>query len=199
MRRKYLFFAFAAVLTLILSNLAVSAQSGQLFGEVTMTQADGTVVPAAGANIDVYRSDLPGHFENKTDKKGKFTYAGLPFVGTYIIVASAPNARPDVIGRVKAGRETNYKLNLTPGDGKRPTEAEAKAMAAGGKSDDGGSAPSESTEDRKKREDLMAKNKEIEAGNQKIEASNATVTRTFKAGNEALGAKKYDEAIALQR
>jgi tetratricopeptide (TPR) repeat protein len=55
----------------------------------------------------------------------------------------------------------------------------------------------ESAEDRKKREELMAKNKEIEEGNKKIEASNTTVARTFKAGNDALNAKKYDEAIAL--
>jgi tetratricopeptide (TPR) repeat protein len=197
MRRKYFFFAFVAVLTMIFSNLAVSAQTGQLFGEVTMTQADGTVVPAAGATIDVYRTDLPGHYPNKTDKKGHFMYAGLPFVGTYIIVASAPNARPDAVAGAKAGKETNYKLNLSPGNGKRPTEAEAKAMAGTGTSGSGGGAPAESAEDRKKREELLAKNAEIEAGNKKIEESNSTVTRTFKAGNEALGLKKYDEAIAL--
>ena len=38
---------------------------------------------------------------------------------------------------------------------------------------------------------------EIEAQNKKIEADNATVARTFAAGDKALRAKRYDEAIAL--
>jgi tetratricopeptide (TPR) repeat protein len=192
MRRKYIFFTLAAVLLLSASNAAVSAQTGQLFGEVMMQQPDGTLVPAAGATIDVYRTDVAGKYQTKTDKKGKFVFAGLPFVGTYIITASAPNARPDVMGGAKAGREVNYKLTLAPGDGRRLTEAEAKAAgtateSAGGK---------ESEEDRKKREELEAKNREIIESNKKIEESNAVVTRTAKAGNDFLAKKQYDEAIA---
>ena len=38
---------------------------------------------------------------------------------------------------------------------------------------------------------------EIEAQNKKIAEGNATVSRTFTAGNEALRARRYDEAIAL--
>src|SRR3982750_4331514 len=109
MRRKYFFFSFTAAVALLLSSLAVSAQTGQLFGEVSMKQADGTEVPAAGAAIDVYRTDIPAKYNTKTDKKGKFTFAGLPYVGTYVVAASAPNARPDAISGVKVGREVNYK------------------------------------------------------------------------------------------
>jgi tetratricopeptide (TPR) repeat protein len=196
MRRKYFFFTFAAAL-MLLSNLAVSAQTGQLFGDVLMQQADGTTVPAAGANIDVFRTDLPGKFQTKADKKGHFVFAGLPFVGTYIIAASAPNARPDILGGVKAGRDVSYKLTLSPGDGKRLTEAEAKAAGSGGGPANGGGPPAkESAEDRKKREELEAKNKEIMASNEKNSKINEVVGKTFKAGNEALTAKRYDEAIA---
>jgi tetratricopeptide (TPR) repeat protein len=195
MRRKYFFFTFAAALMLLLSNLAVSAQTGQLFGEVMMKQADGTMVPAVGANIDVFRTDLPGKFQTKTDKKGKFVFAGLPFVGTYIIAASAPDARPDLVGGVKAGRDVNYKLTLSPGDGKRLTEAEAKAAGSGGPSTGGGPPAKETPEERKKREELEAKNKEIMASNEKNTKINEIVGRTFKAGNEALAAKRYDDAI----
>ncbi|MDT4956150.1 MAG: hypothetical protein QOJ02_4288 [Acidobacteriota bacterium] len=201
MRRKYFFFTFAAVLVLLVSNLAVSAQTGQLYGEVTMKQADGTIVPIAGATIDVYRIDLPGHFPTKTDKKGKFVFAGLPFVGTYIIAASAPNARPDILAGVKAGRDGIYKMILAPGDGRRLTEAEAKAAGSGGTSGSGSStataAPAkESAEDRKKREALEAENEKIKASNAKNTNINEIIGRTFKAGNEALQAKRYDEAIA---
>lgn len=195
MRRKYFFFTFAAILMLLFGSLAVSAQTGQLFGDVVMQQADGTTVPAAGANIDVFRTDLPGKFQTKTDKKGHFVFAGLPFVGTYIIAASAPDARPDMLGGVKAGRDVNYKLTLSPGDGKRLTEAEAKAASNSGAAA-GGTPTKETPEERKKREELEAKNKEIMASNEKNSKINEVISRTFKAGNEALTAKRYDEAIA---
>lgn len=193
MRRKYFFFTFAATVMLLLSNLAVSAQTGQVFGEVVMKKADGTTVPAAEVAIDVFRVDLPGKQSTKTDKKGKFVFAGLFYAGTYIITASAPDARPDLISDVKAGREVNYKLTLTPGDGKRLTEAEAKSLTKAPAANSGGG---ESDEDKKKREELIAKNAEIEAGNKKIEEANAVVNRTAKAGNEFLAAKNYDAAIA---
>src|SRR5437868_9636545 len=195
MRRKYFFFSFAAALMLLWSSVGVSAQTGQLYGEVSIKQADGTEVPAAGAMIDVYRTDIPAKYNTKTDKKGKFVFAGLPFVGTYIIAVSAPNARPEAKAGAKAGRDVNYKITLTPGDGKRLTDAEAKAMAAGGSNDSGSAAASESAEDRKKREAMLAENAKITEGNKKIEETNTTINRTFKAGNEALAAKKYDEAI----
>ena len=44
-------------------------------------------------------------------------------------------------------------------------------------------------------EEMARKNAEIEAKNKKIEESNAIVARTFTAGNAALEAKNYDEAI----
>lgn len=196
MRRKYFFFTLAAAaLMLLLSNLAVSAQTGQLYGDVVMQQADGTTVPVAGAAIDVYRTDLPGHFPTKTDKKGHFVFAGLPFVGTYVITASAPNARPDVISGAKAGRDVTYKLTLAPGDGRRLTEAEAKAASNAGAASNG--APvKETPEERKKREALEAENEKIRASNEKNTKINEIIGRTFKAGNDALSAKHYDEAIA---
>lgn len=196
MRRKYVFISFVAAAMLLLTNLAVAAQTGQLFGEVVMQQADGTTVPAAGAIIDVYRTDITGKFQTKTDKKGKFIFAGLPFVGVYVIAASAPNASPGVLSDVKAGREVNYKITLSAGDGRRLTEAEAKASGGGPVASSGGSK-GESEEDRKKREELEAKNREIMASNAKNEKINEIIGRTFKAGNEALQAKRYDEAITF--
>jgi tetratricopeptide (TPR) repeat protein len=195
MRRKYFFYTFVAAAMLLLSDLAVSAQTGQLFGEVVMQQADGTKVPVAGATIDVFRTDLPGKQSTKTDKKGKFVFAGLFYTGTYVIAASAPNARPDVVSDAKAGRDVNYVLTLTPGDGKRLTDAEAKAMTKAAPAN-AGSGGGESAEDRKKREELLAKNAEIIEGNKKIEEANAVVTRAAKAGNDLLAAKQYNEAIA---
>jgi tetratricopeptide (TPR) repeat protein len=192
MYRKSFFITLAAVVMLLAGNIVASAQTGQLMGHVIMQKADGTKEPVAEAQIDVYRTDLPGKYNTKTDKKGRFVFAGLPFVGTYIIAASAPNAAPTFIPNVKAGREVDYELVLTPGNGKRLTQEEVKTASAGG-----GGTSAESAEDKAKREEMIRKNAEIEAKNKKIEESNAVVARTFKAGNDALVAKNYDEAIRL--
>ena len=196
MRRSYLFTFITAVAVLLSTAIAASAQTGQLRGHVIIKQADGTSVPAAGAQIDVFRTDLPGQYPTKADKKGQFVYAGLPYVGTYIIAASAPNAAPFAQGNVKAGRDTDYEVVLSPGDGRRLTADEAKVAAAGGASTASSSSKGgESAADKAKREELAKKNAEIEAKNKKIEESNKVVTDAFKAGNVALNAKNYDEAI----
>src|SRR6266487_597799 len=165
MRRFYLFTLIVAAAVLLSSAIAASAQTGQLRGHVIIKQADGTSVPAAGAQIDVFRTDLPGQYPTKADKKGQFVYAGLPYVGTYIIAASAPNAAPFAQGNVKAGRDTDYEVVLSPGDGRRLTADEAKAAAAGGASTVSSSKGGESAADKAKREEIAAKNAEIEAKN----------------------------------
>src|SRR5215210_107505 len=131
MRRKNYFISFAAVTMLLLGSVIASAQNGPLRGHVVMTQADGTKTPVEGAIIDVFRTDMSGKQETKTDKKGIFRFAGLPLAGTYTIAASAPNARPDFLAGVKVGQDTDYELQLgAGGDGKRLTLEEVKAMAA---------------------------------------------------------------------
>jgi tetratricopeptide (TPR) repeat protein len=189
MFRRYLLPLLASIAFVFSTSLLVSAQNGQLRGHVTLKQADGTVVPAADAIVDVFRMDLPGDFQLKTNKKGEFVHAGLPFIGTYTLSVSMPGAQPYYLPGVRAGRDEDYKIELATGDGRRLTRDEIKGLMA--------RAPGTSTsEDKAKREELIRKNKEIEEANKKAEASNATVDRTFKAGNDALRVKNYDAAIA---
>jgi tetratricopeptide (TPR) repeat protein len=199
MFRRYLLPFLASVTLIALVSIVASAQVGQLRGHVTLKQADGTVVPAAGAQIDVYRVDMTGKYAIKADKKGEFVFAGMFLAGDYIIAASMPGAQPSYLPGVKAGREVDYPLELNmPGDGKRLTIEEAKALAtnnspAGG---GGGGGAKESAEDKAKRAELLKKNEEITANNEKAKSSNEIIGRMFKAGNDALKAKNYDEAIA---
>ena len=194
MRRSYLFTSIIAAAVLVLSAIVASAQTGQLRGHVLLKQADGTTIKAVGAQIDVFRTDLPGNYPNKTDKSGIFVYAGLPYVGTYIVAASLPNAAPTAINNVKAGRDTDYELVLTPGNGHRFTEAEAKAAVAGaGEKSSGGGG--ESGADKAKIDELKKKNEEIAAANKKATDTNQIVGDSFKAGNAALSSKNYDEAV----
>jgi tetratricopeptide (TPR) repeat protein len=197
MIRRYLFPLLASAALIISTAIFANAQTGQLRGHVVLKQADGTKVPAPDIAIDVYRIDLVGKYNTKTDKKGVFVFAGLPFVGTYVITASGPGAQPAWIPGVKAGREIDYEIEMSPGDGRRYSADDVKQIIAQGKGPAATGGTKESAEEKAKREELEKKNAEIMASNRKAEESNATVQRTFKAGNEAVKAKNFDEAIAL--
>jgi tetratricopeptide (TPR) repeat protein len=190
--RRY-FCSIIASAVLLLAAVGASAQVGQLRGHVFIQQADGTKVPAAGAQVDVYRVDLPGKYPSKANKNGEFVYAGLPYVGTYVIAVSAPNASPTVRGGVKVGRDQDFELVMTPGNGQRLTEEQAKA--GGGGTQTGASSSGESAADRAKREEMEKKNAEVLEANKKIENANQVIGDSFRGGNTALNAKNYDEAI----
>jgi tetratricopeptide (TPR) repeat protein len=166
-----------------------------------MQQADGQKVPLANAQIDVFRTDMAATFQTKTNKKGEFVFAGLPFTGTYVVAASHPTAAPNFVPGVKAGREIPCEITVTPGNGKRLTYEEIKGASGASRSASEG-APAPSAADKAKAEEIRKKNEEIDASNKKIAAANEIVARTFKTGNEALLAgnaaaknKQSDEAI----
>ena len=197
MFRRYLSLTFACAIMIFSSAVLVSAQTGQLRGKVVVKQADGTTKPAVGAAVVVYRTDIAGKYEIKTNKSGEFAFAGVPLIATYVITASNAGAQPAWLGGVKAGREIDYAIEMSPGDGRAFTADEIKIILAQGKGPSPNAAPAkEGGEDQAKREELEKKNAEIMEKNKKAEASNAVVQRTFKAGNEFLKAKDYDQAIA---
>src|SRR6185503_20924253 len=112
--------------------------------------------------------------------------AGLPIAGTYVIAASAPNAAPNAFAGARAGREVDYEVVLTPGDGRRPTAEQVQASL---------SQSGQSASDKAKQAEIDKKNAEIAEGNKKIENANQVIGAAFKNGNAALTAKNYDEAI----
>lgn len=193
MFRKSLFTIVAAMALLFSLGLTASAQVGELHGHVFMQQADGTKVPLADAVIDVYRTDISSKYTTKTNKKGGWIFAGIPYIGTYTVAASHPTAQPTWQPGVKAGRDVDVVLTVTPGDGKRLSLDDIKGLGTASGTPVSGN---ESAADRAKREEAMRKNAEIEVKNKKIEETNTVVERTFNAGNAALGLKNYDEAIA---
>ncbi|HEV8188061.1 MAG TPA: tetratricopeptide repeat protein [Pyrinomonadaceae bacterium] len=190
---RYFFGVLMVAILLAFASMTAVAQVGELRGHVWMQQADGQKVPLADAQIDVFRTDISAKYNTKTSKKGEFVFAGLPFIGTYIVAASHPTAKPTYVNGVKAGRDIPVELTLTPGDGKRLTFDEIKAGGGGSAnppaaSGGGGKPSGESAADKAKREEIEKKNLEIEAKNKKITESNEIIARTFKTGNEALTA-----------
>jgi tetratricopeptide (TPR) repeat protein len=198
MRRSYVFNSIVAIAVLLCASAIASAQTGQLRGSVKLVGADGNAAPVANAVIDVWRIDIAGDYQTKTDKKGEWIFAGLPYIGTYVVSVSAPGASPMARDKVKAGREIPVDMVLSSGDGKKLTRDEAVKAAAGG----GGGATSSGgggndAAEKARQAELAKKNEEIMAANKKIEGANQIIGDAFKAGNAALTAKppNYDEAI----
>jgi tetratricopeptide (TPR) repeat protein len=202
---RYFYGALVAAILVASASMTTFAQVAELRGKVLMQQADGQKVPLAGAVIDVFRTDMQAKYETKTDKKGEFVFAGLPFIGTYTVAASHSSARPNFVGGVRVGQGNIIEVVVSPGDGKRFTYDEIKSAGGGSPTPAAGatSGGGESAADKAKREELMKKNAEIEASNKKITEANEIIARSFKAGNEALNAasaasraKNSEEAIA---
>src|SRR4026208_828316 len=166
---KHFFGALAVAILVASASLTAVAQVGELRGHVWMQQADGQKVPLAEAQIDVFRTDMTAKYNTKTNKKGEFVFAGLPFIGTSTVAASHPTAAPNFMPGVKAGREIPCEITVTPGDGKRLTFDEIKSAGVGSPTPpaSGSSASAPSAGDRAKAEELKKKNAEIEAGNKK--------------------------------
>ena len=190
--RRRLISIFTAILVLACASVVASAQTGALRGSVKLIGADGNAAPVMGATIDVYRVDIAGEYHTKSDKKGEWVFAGLPFVGDYVVSISAPGARPNAKSGVKAGRETPVDVVLSPGDGKKLTRDEAIAVSKGGGGSTSNGSGGESAEAKAKREEEL---KKYEAEKTRVTNINEVLNRTFKAGQDALTAKNYDEAI----
>lgn len=170
------------------------SQFAPVDGKVVV-EKDGKTEPVVGAVIEVYRTDIKGGFSpTKTNKKGEFYFAGMPYGAEYVFSVSAPNCAPLLFPNVKAGQQ-RLVITLYPGDGHKFTEAEARqgvaAAPAGGGGDTGAS-----DDDKKAQAELEKKNAEIVAKNAKIEATNKQVRTLLSEGAAAFEAKNYDLAVA---
>ncbi|CDM65944.1 carboxypeptidase-like regulatory domain-containing protein [Pyrinomonas methylaliphatogenes] len=193
MRTKFLSIVIAALLT-ALSASSVSAQVVTASGKVTLKQPDGTTVPVPNATVIFYRTDIKGEYRTKTDKNGRYIYAGIPLTGTYIIAVSAPNAQPTFLSDVRISQSPENDFVLEPGDGSTLTLEQIRALMAKAPARAAG-AP-ESAEARRAREEMEKKRAEMEAERKRLEELNTKLNEILKAGNDAFSAKRYDEAIS---
>jgi tetratricopeptide (TPR) repeat protein len=197
-RKNY--FTLLAVIGLFLSaGLSTFAQTAPVSGKVELKKADGTTVPVAGALVEVFRTDIKGKFpSDTTDKKGNFSFAGLPLGATLVLSVSAPSAKPGFLPNVKAGTE-KLLITVVEGDGKRWTEEEirsaltAPAAAAG---DTAQKAPQTTAEQKKAEAEYQKKVAEVNAKNEKNKNNDALIQKAFGEGNAAFKEKNYDLAIS---
>lgn len=187
-RKSFLFIIFAVVFSLSV-HVTANAQLAPLNGFVFL-EKDGKSEPVANAVVEVFRVDVKGFHNSKTDKKGEFRFVGIPY-GEYVISVSAPNCSPALLSKIRAGRE-GLKIVMYPGDGRKYTEAEAKKGAAES-SEDEKSGPSE--DEKREQAELEKKNAEITAKNEKMKNADAVAIKSNSEGKAALDAKNYDLAI----
>ena len=193
--RRLLSLSIIACAIVAVTAAAASAQTGQLRGSVKLIGADGNATPLANAQVDVFRTDMQAEYHTKSDKRGEWVFAGLPFVGVYVVSISAPGAAPVAKSGVKAGREIPVDITLSAGDGHKFTRDEAISVSTSSGPTNGSSSSGGSEADKAKAAEIAKENAKIAAENEKIKNSNQVISDAFKNGNAALMAKKYDEAI----
>ncbi len=199
MKTRTLSLAVAACALVALFTLSAFAQVGRIEGDVIKT---GTTEPIVGAQVDIVRTDIKGNYPVKTDKKGHFLHAGVPFVGTYTIIVSADGCEPTFLTGIRPDREV-LKIDLRPGDGRKLTIDDVK-KAAGGKpgapaaagAGAPAGAPKMSAEEAKKAKEEYDKAVAERAEAEKFNANIAQINVKLKEGNDAMAKNDYTSAIA---
>src|SRR5262245_37543498 len=190
MKIKHLLSVFAGCGLIALASLTAAAQTGRLEGDVV--KAD-TKEPIPNAEVMIERTDIKGSYKASIDKKGHFLHAGVPYVGTYTILVSAPGCQPDFVQNIKGSHSEPIKFELRAGDGKKLSMADVKGMQANAPK--GGGGPQMSAADQKKAmEEYDKKRAEVEAKNKKASEEHDAMKKRFEAGQQLLGAKDWKAA-----
>jgi tetratricopeptide (TPR) repeat protein len=167
---------------MVVFTFSAVAQTASLEGNVK--GEDGK--PLQGALIKIDRTDIKGHYQVKTDKKGHYLHAGLPSgAATYDITLEVGGKDVDGVKGVRLRSDMPpvdfdmAKAAATAAQG----QAAGQAQAAAADSTRGMSAAqrAELEKQMKEREEAMKKNKEL--------------NDAFNAGIAAAQAKQWDQAI----
>src|SRR5215813_8073264 len=189
MKIKHPLSVFAGCALIALASLTALAQTGRLEGDVV--KAD-TKEPIVGAEVQIERTDIKGSYPVKTDKKSHFLHAGVPYVGTYIVMVSAPGCQPDFVQGIKGSHTEPIKFELRPGDGKKLTMADVKGLQASAPK--GGQQLSAADQKKALEEYEKKKRAEVESKNKKMTEEHEAMKKRFEAGQQLMGAKDWNGA-----
>lgn len=167
-----------------LFSVSALAQVGRLEGDVKSSSGE----PVVGAEIQIVRTDIKGSYAVKTDKKGHYLHAGLPYVGTYTLLVSAPGFAPTSITGVKLSTNEPINFTLVAGDGRKMTIEEVGSQPKPG----AGQKQMSEAEIKKAQEEYDKKKKEIDDYKGKFEE----MKQHFDAGQALLAKNEYAGAAA---
>jgi tetratricopeptide (TPR) repeat protein len=203
MKFKQVIMALAAVWMTVLTAAGASAQVGRIEGDV---KKEGSDEPIVGALVDIVRTDIKGDYPVKSDKKGHFLHAGVPYSGKYTLLVSAEGFQATFYSDIRPTGEP-ITIKLSPGDGKRLTiEDLKKAQAAvgaavpgtGGTSATGGGAGAKAAPPAKNAAEVKKQQEEFEkakAANEKAKGDFENMKKKFAEGLDLAKNKNYDGAI----
>jgi len=185
----------------VLLSTSVFAQAGQVEGTVKIKAADGSIKPAAGIQVDIYRLDIKGHFDVKTDKNGHYVRLGLPLQGTFLFVFSGPGATPSWMNNLRITQMPVVDITLEAGDGRTLTYDEIQKQIGQQKAGGGGGAAAQppkamSAADRAKAE---AAQKEQDAKVKEAKDTQAAFDQArghYNSGVEMMKAANYQNAMS---
>ncbi|MGD0578697.1 MAG: carboxypeptidase regulatory-like domain-containing protein [Bryobacteraceae bacterium] len=174
--------ALLAAACLILGGLGFSQSICTFKGKVINT--DGK--PLKDAVITLDRKEIKGSWKTKTDKKGEFVHAGIPFPGTYKVSCLVDGKVVDAIDNVPSRLGEEVEVNFDLHKNLEKSQALAKAAETGqftkeqerSMSADQKAAMEKNVKDRQA---TMAKNKQLQDA--------------YNAGMNALEAKDYQTAV----
>ena len=163
--------------TALLCATAALAQVTTLEGNVK----DENGQPYKGAVVKLERTDIKGHYQVKSDKKGHWFYTGLP-MGTYNINCEIDGKVVDQVTGVKSKYGDSTTVDFDASRGKQQAAAAAQAAQSGQLSNDQARGMSkeqkaEMEKQLKERSESMKKNKAL--------------NDEFNAGRAAMDAKDY--------
>lgn len=142
MIKRFITAVGAVGLALSICATVAFGQTGPIEGTVKVRAEDGTLKTVQGAVVDIYRTDVRGHWETKTDKSGHYVYLGLPIVGTFIVAVSGSGLEPFWQNNVRITQSPVVNIETRPGDGTRLTLDQIKAQIEQARSGGGQAAPS---------------------------------------------------------
>ncbi len=181
------------VFLLIVSTFAL-AQQGAVKGVVKVKRsASDAPQPTEGITVDIYRIDITGKYNTKTDKKGEYFHS-LPAFGEYVISVSGPELSPITSNKFKIGGDQPLEQNfeLVSGDGKRLTQTEVVDYIKKGGAPAAANTPKITAEEAKKLDEDRAK---IEKDNAKIKTDFEAVKKHVEAGAVFAQKSDYENAI----
>jgi cytochrome c-type biogenesis protein CcmH/NrfG len=190
MKIKNLWTAFVGCALVALSTMSVFAQVGRIEGSVVKK---GTTEPIVGAEVQIARTDIKGNYDIKTDKKGNFLHAGVPYVGTYTIIISAPGFAPYFMTSIRPTGEL-LKVELEAGDGRKLTLEDVKKIQ-GSPAGGGAQKQMSAAEMKKAQEEYDKKKAEIESQNKKNKEDFENMKKYFDQGQQMAANKDYNGAV----
>jgi len=186
-----------SAIAMFLSTMAL-AQTAQIEGTIKLKEKDNTLKPVEGALIDIYRTDIKGHWDVKTDKKGHYIRLGMPIQGTFLVVVSGPGLQPNWATGVRLLSGTPIDFTMDPGDGKTPTQEQIQALVSA-KPKPGGAGPGSpgiSASDKAKMEAQQKEDNEKRKEGEALQANYNDALAHYKQGLEFMKTSNFQGALS---